>query len=127
MYAFRQPADAGTEVAVLPPPRQNVAATRYRKEESLNLSPVQVVCRLYDIAILSIKKNDKDLARRAINELIAALNFEYHETAIGLYRLYDYAKKMIRDNKNAEALVVMEELRSAWAEAFHLDKRLPEG
>jgi len=127
MYAFRQPA-VETEIPapMTAQPMSSVAASRYRKEESMNLSPVQVICRLYDVAILAGKKNDRDLARRAINELIAALNFDYQETALGLYRLYDYAKRQLRSGNVNEAVSVLQELRSAWGQAFNLDKHISE-
>lgn len=121
MYAVRQQMMTDTDVAVLPPPpSQSSATSRYRKEDSMNLSPVQVIARVYDVAILAIKKNDKDLARRAINELISALNFDYPEVSLGLFKLYDYCKTMLREGKNEEALNVLQELRSAWVEAFKL-------
>lgn len=131
MYALKQHdvsfSSAGELEApaqVAPQPLKSVAVSRYRKEESLNLSPVQVICRLYDVAILAAKKNDRELARRAINELIAALNFDYQETSVGLYRLYDYAKRQLRNGNVQEAVYVLQELRSAWAEAFHLEKNV---
>ena len=121
MYAFRQnTAESDTAVATMPAPSHVTAASRYRKEDSLNLSPVQVIARVYDVAILALKKDDKELARRAINELISALNFDYQEVSLGLYKLYDYCKTMIRQGKNDEALSVLSELRSAWVEAFKL-------
>jgi flagellin-specific chaperone FliS len=87
---------------------------------------VQIIYKLYDIAIVAAKKRDIELCRRAINELIASLNFEYAETALGLYRLYDYSKKCLRDGNYDETVNVLQELRSAWAEAFHLGKHAPE-
>ena len=124
MYAFRQQAEPDVATAVVAQPMKVVAASRYRKEESMNLTPVQVICRLYDVAILAGKKDDKELARRAINELIAALNFDYQETSLGLYRLYDYAKRQLRNGNTTEALNVLQELRNAWAQAFNLDKHI---
>ena len=100
--------------------RVNSALNTYRNEQMMNLSPVEVIHRLYAVAIQAIKKDDNQLATRAINELIAALNFEYQDVALSLYRLYQYAKHCLRQSKPAEALEVMEELRSAWGEAFKL-------
>jgi flagellin-specific chaperone FliS len=121
MYAARQQmTEPEAAVAIMPPPAHSAAANRYRKEDSMNLTPVQVIARVYDVAILAIKKDDKDLARRAINELISALNFEYQEVSLGLFKLYDYCKTCIRTGKNQEALGILQELRAAWGEAFHL-------
>ena len=94
------------------------AASTYRREQLLNLSPVEVIHKLYDVAILSCKKNDTVLAQRALNELIVGLNFEAGDLAVSLYNLYDYCKRCIRSGKSDQAITVLEELRGAWAQAF---------
>ena len=96
------------------------AAKAYRNEQLLNLSPVQVIDKLSSVAIQACKKSDAALAQRAVNELIIGLNFEYQEISIGLYRLYEYCKHCIRKEKMNDAVVVLEELRSTWAQAFKL-------
>jgi len=96
------------------------AVSTYRREQLLNLSAVEVIKRLYDFAILGCKKNDTSLSQKALNELIAALNFDHSEIALGLFRLYEYCKRCIRQNKVNEAVGILEELRAVWAEAFHL-------
>lgn len=96
------------------------AAQSYRNDQLANLSPVRVIDKLYSIAILACKKNDKTLAIKAITELIVGLNFEYEEISTGLFRLYQYSKDCIRRDDMNEAIHVLEELRSTWAEAFHL-------
>ena len=101
-------------------PRTSSALNAYRVEQMMNLSAVEVIHRLYSVGIQAIKKNDLQLAQRAINELIGGLNFEYHEVALTLYRLYQYAKQCLREGKTREALGVLEELRAAWSEAFKL-------
>jgi flagellin-specific chaperone FliS len=96
------------------------AVNVYRREQMLNLSPVEVVLKLYDTAIISCKKNDLDLARKALNELIAGLNFDYRDISLGLFRLYDYCKLCIRKQDVDEAVNILEDLRGTWAQAFHL-------
>lgn len=100
--------------------RVHSALTTYRNEQLLNLSPVEVIHKLYGVAIQAIKKNDVHLANRAVNELIAALNFEYQDVALSLYRLYQYAKHCLRKGNHDDAAEVLEELRAAWREAFKL-------
>lgn len=100
--------------------RVHSALTTYRNEQLLNLSPVEVIDKLYAIAIQAMKKNNVHLANKAVNELIAALNFDYQEVALSLYRLYQYSKHCLRQGKQNEAIEVLEELRSAWKEAFKL-------
>ncbi len=96
------------------------AANAYRREHLLNLTPVQVIKKLYDTAIFACKKKDYSLAHRAISQLILGLNFDYEELAGGLCGLYMYSKECIRRGDIAEATTVLEELRSAWVQAFKL-------
>jgi flagellin-specific chaperone FliS len=102
--------------------RYSAAAHTYNREQFLNLSPVEVIKKLYDTAILGCKKNNTVLAQNAITELVVGLNFEYQDISVGLYRLYQYAKHCIRNGKMDEAIRVLEELRSTWVKAFHLDQ-----
>jgi flagellin-specific chaperone FliS len=97
-----------------------MAVDRYQREQLLNLNPVEVIRKLYDIAIVSCKKGDGVMANKAINELIVALNFDYQDMSIGLFRLYDYSKRCVKASKYPDALVVLEELRATWVQAFHL-------
>jgi flagellar protein FliS len=98
----------------------STAAKAYRNEQFLNLTPVQVIDKLYSLAINACKKGDARLARRVINELIAGLNFDYKEMSTGLFRLYQYCKHCIRQEQMDDAVVVLEELRATWAQAFKL-------
>jgi flagellin-specific chaperone FliS len=100
--------------------RVSSALNTYRNEQMMNLSPVDVIHKLFAVAIQAIKKNDLPLAHKAINELVAGLNFEYQEVALTLFKLYQYTKQCLRKGKTDEALEVLEELRSAWGEAFKL-------
>ena len=100
--------------------RAMVAINAYRNDELANLSPVEVIDKLYSIAILACKKSDVTLAQKAITELIVGLNFEYKEIAVPLYSLYQYSKDCIRKRNLPEAIRVLEELRSTWVQAFHL-------
>jgi flagellin-specific chaperone FliS len=105
---------AGSQHAIV------LAANSYRREHLVNLTPVQVIKKLYDTAIFACKKKDYDLAHRAITQLILGLNFDYEELSGGLLRLYMYTKERIRKGEIAEATSVLEELRSAWIQAFDL-------
>ncbi len=103
-------------------PRMNPFAgtNKYHQEQNLNLSPVQVILKLYDLVILSCKKSDKKMATRALNELIVVLNFEHKEMSSGLYKLYDYSKRCVFAGRFLQAEAVISELRGAWAQAFDL-------
>ena len=92
----------------------------YLFQQIMNMSPEQLVLKIYDIAIVSVKKGEKQRANRAIAELIGSLNFDYQEMAIGLFRLYRYAQTKIREGNKEEAIMILEELRNTWATAFNL-------
>jgi len=113
-----------SEETHLPKPSSQVqystAAKAYRNEQFLNLTPVQVIDKLYSLAINACKKHDAVLARKVINELIAGLNYDYKDISVGLFRLYQYCKHCIRQDKMDDAIVVLEELRATWAQAFKL-------
>ena len=96
------------------------AVNAYSREQHLNLSPVQVIYRLYDYAIMGCKKEDPVLAQRALNELILALDFNQKEIALGLFRLYDYCKGCVQKQQYQQSIEILEELRTTWAQAFHL-------
>lgn len=119
MYTAQQYAMPTTERPMVSP-KVNSALNTYRNEQLMNLSPVDVIYKLYAVAIQAIKKNDPPLAHKAINELVAALNFEYQEVALTLFKLYQYTKHCLRKGRTDDALEVLEELRSAWGEAFKL-------
>jgi len=99
---------------------QASAALRYRTEQILNLSPVEVIRKLYDLAILGCKKGDLALSQKALTELIGALDFSQGEIALKLFGLYDYCKRGLRKGATEEVLDVLQQLRAAWIEAFHL-------
>ena len=96
------------------------AANSYRRDHLANQTSVQVIKKLYDTAIFACKKKDYDLAHAAISQLILGLNFDYKEMADGFLSLYMYSKECIRKGEIAEATTVLEELRSAWVQAFNL-------
>ncbi len=101
-------------------PFETAALNAYRREHLVNLKPVEVIRKLYDVGVGACRRGDGERARRAINELIAALDFDQGELSVGLYRLYDYSKRLLREDRYDEAASVLEELRAAWIEAFHL-------
>jgi flagellin-specific chaperone FliS len=116
---------ATTETATATPyapagAKQASAAERYRNEQLLNLTPVEVIKKLYDLAIFGCRKNDRSLAQKALTELISVLNFDQNDVAVNLFGLYDYCKRKIRSGDVDEARQILEELRAAWVEAFHL-------
>ena len=100
--------------------RSQKAFSGYKKNEILSLSPVQVILKLYDYIIVSSKKKDFTKVNAGLAELIAALNFEYKELAVGFFRLYRYCQNQAQKGNFEEVEKVISQLRSTWAKAFKL-------
>lgn len=92
----------------------------YIENEILNLSPVELILKIYDVAIVSCKRKDAEKANRAITELIASLNFDYKDISLSLFKLYHYCQYEIRRGNFDRAVEILKELRDAWATAFKL-------
>jgi flagellar secretion chaperone FliS len=92
----------------------------YLRNEVMSLSPTEIILRIYDFAIINLKKGEGQKAMRAITELIVSLNFEYKDISLGFFRLYLYCRDQIIHGNLNNALVIMEGLRESWAEAFNL-------
>ena len=86
----------------------------YHKNEIMNMSPAQLVLKLFDFAILGCKLKDSLKVSKALVELISALSFEKNEIAIGLFKLYQYCLDVIKKEQFDEALKIITELRSTW-------------
>ncbi len=93
----------------------------YRQQEVMGASPIRLVVMAYDLAILSCEKKDFGRATKAISLLRDALNFDTGETAVGLFRLYQWSLDCIRQGDYDSALQTLHELRESWAT---IEKRL---
>ncbi len=89
----------------------------YRYQEVMGASPIRLVVMAYDLAIRACEQEDYTRATRAISVLRDALNFDYGETSIGLFRLYQWCLDCIRTQNYAEATRTLKDLREAWATA----------
>jgi len=93
----------------------------YLEQEVYSWSKEKIILKMYDLFIVSCKKNDVSKMSKVLIELMGSLNFEYEETATRLYRLYEYTQRLIFQKRFSEALVIIRELRDAWAIAFNLN------
>jgi hypothetical protein len=100
--------------------RQKMALDAYRREEFLHLTPEQIVHKLMTLGVQGCIKGDKTQAVRAVNALILALDFKYSDVAMGFFRLYDYCKLCVYKGDFKSAITILDDLRTTWAEAFHL-------
>ncbi len=98
----------------------NAALKTYKNEQAVNLTPVEMVKRMYDLAIIAGKKNDTEKAQRIVRELMIALDYSQGDLAVQLFHLYQYCIKSFREDRRDEAISVLEDLRNTWAEAFNL-------
>jgi len=92
----------------------------YLEQEVLSWSKEKIILKMYDLFIVSCKRNDSAKMSRVLIELMGSLNFEFEETATRLYRLYEYCQRCVFQKKFDEALYIIKELRDTWALAFNL-------
>jgi len=92
-------------------------SNQYRQQDVLGASPVHLVVMAYDMAIRACEKSDFEKAVKTIGCLRDALDFDYPEISMGLFRLYQWCLDCIRGNDYNSALSVLRELRMAWRQA----------
>ncbi|HFE64577.1 MAG TPA: flagellar protein FliS [Caldithrix sp.] len=102
------------------PTLHHKGVSTYQQNQILNLSATELILKLYDLAIIAIKKKDVHKANRVITELIGALNFDYQDVAIGFFRLYRFCQDRLYKGDFDQVLRIFEDLRKTWAEAYNL-------
>lgn len=93
----------------------------YRQQEVMGATPIRLVVMAYDLAIQACEQKDFVRATKVVSILRDALNYDYAEVAVGLFRLYQWCLDCIRKEDYTSALVTLRELREAWAT---VEKRL---
>jgi len=88
----------------------------YRQQDVMGASPIRLVVMAYDLAIQACEQSDFTRATKAISVLRDALNFDYPDVSVGLFRLYQWCLDCIRQGDYASALSALRELREAWAQ-----------
>lgn len=96
--------------------QQPFRSQEYRQHDVLGASPIRLVVMAYDLAIQSCERKDFEKATRAISVLRDALNFEYQDVALGLFRLYQWCLDCIRQGDYNSAISALSELRDAWVQ-----------
>jgi len=91
------------------------AYKKYQQQDVMNASPLRLVIMTYDMAIRACEQKDFAKATKTISALRDALDLDYPEVAVGLFRLYQWCLECIRKNDYASALTTLTELRGAWA------------
>jgi flagellin-specific chaperone FliS len=96
--------------------QQSYRTQEYRQNDVLGASPLRLVVMAYDLAIQSCERKDFEKATRSISVLRDALNFEYQDVALGLFRVYQWCLDCIRQGDYNSAKSALSELRSAWVQ-----------
>lgn len=96
--------------------QQPYRSQEYRQNDVLGASPLRLVVMAYDLAIQSCERQDFEKATRAISVLRDALNFEYQDVALGLFRVYQWCLDCIRQGDYNNAISALSELRDAWVQ-----------
>ena len=92
-------------------------SSQYRFQEIMGASPIRLVVMSYDVAIQACRQENFSRATRAISVLRDALNYDYNETAMALFGLYQWCLDSIRKEEYQEAAQILTELRDAWTAA----------
>lgn len=87
----------------------------YRNQDVMGASPIRLVIMAYNLAIKGCEQKDFARATKAITVLRDALNFDYPEVSVGLFRLYQWCLDCIRQGDYQTAARTLGELRDAWA------------
>ncbi len=88
----------------------------YRTQDVMGASPIRLVVMAYNLAINACEQEDFARATKAISVLRDALNFDYPEVSIGLFRLYQWCLDCIRQDDYKSVISSLTELRDAWAQ-----------
>ena len=89
----------------------------YRNQDVMGASPIRLVVMAYDLAIRACEVKDFEKATKAISVLRDALNFDYPEVSVGLFRLYQWCLDSLRKGDYEATSQILVELRDAWRES----------
>ena len=89
----------------------------YRQQDVLGASPIRLVIMAYDFAINACDQQDFEKSTRAISVLRDALDFDYPDVSVGLFKLYQYCLDNLRAGDFNGAKSILVELRDAWVDS----------
>jgi flagellin-specific chaperone FliS len=93
------------------------AKRQYVEDELAGLSPVQLLIKLYDVAIASCARGDRRRLSQALVQLISSLNFEHHDISFGVFRLLNFCLRQTHQGRFEEVKPILVGLRAAWVQA----------
>ena len=92
-------------------------SNQYRQQDVMGATPIHLVVMAYDVAIRACEKKDFEKAVKTIGLLQNALDFDYPEVSMGLFRLYQWCLENLRHGDFATAAATLTELRTSWRKA----------
>jgi hypothetical protein len=91
---------------------------RARFEQELDgLSPARLLLKLYDLAIASCDREEREGLLSALTELVAALSFDHREISTPLFSIYDHCIREGRAGNFGGVRAVLVRLRDAWSQS----------
>jgi flagellin-specific chaperone FliS len=99
--------------------------SQYQEQAVMGASPLRLVIMTYDVAIRACESEDFNKAVHAVSMLRDALNFDYGDTASGLFRLYQWCLDCIRREEYRQASETLKELRAAWVVVEQRQNAIP--
>ena len=94
---------------------QHLTPKQYLQEQLQGFTPLQLLLKVYDVAIGSCTRKDRVKLSRALVELISALNFEHREAALPLFRLYNFCLRKGKMGHFDVVRPILCELRDTWS------------
>jgi flagellin-specific chaperone FliS len=98
-------------------PKSPYQNSQYRQQDVMNATPLHLVVMAYDVAIRACEAKDFEKAVKTISLLRDALDFDYPDVSMGLFRLYEWCMECIRHGDYTSAINTLSELRMAWRKA----------
>lgn len=93
----------------------------YRRQQLESMRPEELVLVVYEQGIRACREQNARKARRAVQMLINALDFDF-EVAGNLLTFYDWIYRLLREGQYEEAATALEEMRETWAAAIKQER-----
>ncbi|MEX0723670.1 MAG: flagellar protein FliS [Gracilimonas sp.] len=88
----------------------------YQQQAVKEASPLQLIVKIYDLAIQASYREDQKKVRELLSTLIKGLNFD-HEPASQLFEIYRYCQELARKGNFEEFREIIEPIRDTWEKA----------
>ena len=89
----------------------------YLTQRIMSAGPEQLISYIYDAILTACRTGDRERALRGLMALVGALDFEYQEQAVPMYKLYQYCLDRAREGNLDEVKYIIGEFKEAWSEA----------